>query len=55
MDKIRFFTDLNAWKEGYKLVLTTYKDLFHKITNQSIEVHKIIKGLIKSSKNILNS
>jgi len=25
MDKIRSFTDLNAWKEGHKLVLMIYK------------------------------
>lgn len=25
MDKIRNFTDLNAWKEGHKLVLMVYK------------------------------
>jgi len=124
MDKIKSFTDLNAWKEGHKLVLITYKEtkefpkdelfgltsqlrrsavsitsniaegfsrksykekinfyfialgsvtelqnqfliardvgyieenLFQEIARQTIEVHKIINGLIKSSKNILNS
>lgn len=122
MDKIRSFTDLNAWQEGHKLVLITYKEtknfpkdelfglvsqlrrsavsitsniaegfsrrsyrekinfyfialgsvtelqnqfliakdvgyikenLFQEIARQSIEVHKIINGLIKSSKNII--
>lgn len=120
MDKIRSFTDLDAWKEGHKLVLTVYvltksfpkeemfglisqmrrcavsitsniaegfsrqsykekvqfysmaqgsvtelqnqllvakdvgfilKEKFQELALQSIKVHKILNGLIKSSKN----
>lgn len=120
MDKIKSFTDLRAWKEGYKLALMIYKetknfpkdelfglvsqlrrcgvsitsniaegfsrqsykekvnfyfialgsvtelqnqtliardvgyireDKFQEIAKQSVEVHKIINGLIRSSKN----
>jgi len=54
--KIRSFTDLDAWKEGHKLVLMVRdvgylnKKEFQEIAEQSVKVHKIVNGLIKSSR-----
>lgn len=36
--KIKTFTDLNAWKDGHRLVL-------------GFDVHKLISGLMKSAQN----
>jgi hypothetical protein len=65
-NKIITFTDLNAWKEGHKLVLLIYKitdgfpikekyaltDQMRRaaVMRQTIVVHKLITGLIKGVK-----
>ena len=51
MSTIRSFTDLDAWKEGHKHVGFITKEEFQTLALQSIKVHKITNGLIKSSKN----
>jgi len=49
-NKIKSFTDLNAWKEGHKLVISRglnyleQKD-FRNIAEQTIGVNKLINGL----------
>ena len=49
-NKIKSFTDLNAWKEGHKLVIARglnyleQKD-FRNIAEQTISVNKLINGL----------
>lgn len=53
MQKIKNFTDLNAWKEGHKLVLLIYKAVkVFPSKEQFILVSQILRAVISITSNI---
>ena len=59
---IKSFIDLNAWKKGHELVLNIYrltsrfpKEEFISLADLSVEVNKLLNGLIKKSKTMIHN